>query len=199
MHRRTGRTLPELRFGRQLCCILNLAREEIDRNRNRRSREIVEHRCRLSLTNNNPTGSGSRHGHRMSRMTSRSPASRRSSAPTYHPFPRPVAPPDPPEPPPTLLHPTISQRSYNVDDVDDEGERRGKTRFSGPLGWFGAGMWNDIRERAPWYWSDWTDAWNYRVIPSTLVRWAAGNFLGFGDTDGSLSSFQMFFRALLSV
>lgn len=28
-------------------------------------------------------------------------------------------------------------------------------------------MRNDIRARAPWYWSDWMDAWNYRVIPST--------------------------------
>ena len=30
-------------------------------------------------------------------------------------------------------------------------------------------MRNDVRRRLPWYWSDWTDAWNYRVIPSTWV------------------------------
>jgi len=30
------------------------------------------------------------------------------------------------------------------------------------------GMWNDIRRRAPFYLSDWTDAWTYRVIPSTF-------------------------------
>jgi hypothetical protein len=37
------------------------------------------------------------------------------------------------------------------------------------LGWIGKGMRNDIRARAPWYFSDWTDAWNYRVIPATWV------------------------------
>lgn len=33
--------------------------------------------------------------------------------------------------------------------------------------WLGRGMVNDIRRRAPYYWSDWTDAWDYRIIPST--------------------------------
>jgi len=36
-------------------------------------------------------------------------------------------------------------------------------------GW-GSGMRNDIRNRLPYYWSDWTDAWNYRVVPATWVR-----------------------------
>lgn len=27
----------------------------------------------------------------------------------------------------------------------------------------------DIHARAPYYFSDWTDAWNYRVIPATLL------------------------------
>jgi hypothetical protein len=27
----------------------------------------------------------------------------------------------------------------------------------------------DIRARAPWYISDWTDAWNYRVVPATAL------------------------------
>jgi hypothetical protein len=31
------------------------------------------------------------------------------------------------------------------------------------------GMINDIRRRAPFYLSDWTDAWTYRVVPSTGV------------------------------
>lgn len=34
---------------------------------------------------------------------------------------------------------------------------------------FGAGIIADIRARAPWYLSDWTDAWNYRVIPATAL------------------------------
>jgi HCO3- transporter family len=31
------------------------------------------------------------------------------------------------------------------------------------------GMVNDVRRRAPFYLSDWTDAWTYRVVPSTGV------------------------------
>jgi hypothetical protein len=33
----------------------------------------------------------------------------------------------------------------------------------------GGGMWKDIEARAPYYKSDWTDAWNYRVVPATWV------------------------------
>jgi len=33
----------------------------------------------------------------------------------------------------------------------------------------GAGIWNDIRSRAPYYISDWTDSWNYRVVPATTL------------------------------
>ena len=31
------------------------------------------------------------------------------------------------------------------------------------------GIIQDIRSRAPYYPSDWTDAWNYRVVPATLL------------------------------
>ncbi|TIB81902.1 hypothetical protein E3Q22_00632 [Wallemia mellicola] len=31
------------------------------------------------------------------------------------------------------------------------------------------GMYRDVSNRIPYYISDWTDAWNYRVIPSTLL------------------------------
>ena len=34
---------------------------------------------------------------------------------------------------------------------------------------FGAGIFQDIHARAPWYLSDWTDAWNYRVVPATTL------------------------------
>lgn len=41
----------------------------------------------------------------------------------------------------------------------------------------GRGILNDIRARAPYYLSDWTDAWNYRVIPATALiffsKWVA--------------------------
>ena len=33
----------------------------------------------------------------------------------------------------------------------------------------GSGVILDIRSRVPWYLSDWTDAWNYRVIPATAL------------------------------
>lgn len=33
----------------------------------------------------------------------------------------------------------------------------------------GSGIISDIRTRAPWYLSDWTDAWNYRVVPATAL------------------------------
>ena len=33
----------------------------------------------------------------------------------------------------------------------------------------GVGIIVDIRARAPWYFSDWKDAWNYRVVPATAL------------------------------
>ena len=30
------------------------------------------------------------------------------------------------------------------------------------------GMVKDVKRRAPYYWSDWKDAWNYRVVPATV-------------------------------
>ncbi|XXH00168.1 hypothetical protein Hte_006510 [Hypoxylon texense] len=35
------------------------------------------------------------------------------------------------------------------------------------------GMVNDVRRRAPYYWSDWRDAWDYRVVPSTIYMYFA--------------------------
>jgi len=35
------------------------------------------------------------------------------------------------------------------------------------------GMVNDIRRRAPYYLSDCTDAWNYRVVPATVYMYFA--------------------------
>ena len=39
--------------------------------------------------------------------------------------------------------------------------------------YLGRGMYQDIRNRLPFYVSDWTDAWNYRVVPATLVSYFA--------------------------
>ncbi|KAH7411612.1 HCO3 transporter family-domain-containing protein [Phaeosphaeria sp. MPI-PUGE-AT-0046c] len=35
------------------------------------------------------------------------------------------------------------------------------------------GMVNDVRRRAPFYRSDWTDAWDYRVVPATVYMYFA--------------------------
>ncbi|KAE9374710.1 hypothetical protein N431DRAFT_481867 [Stipitochalara longipes BDJ] len=35
------------------------------------------------------------------------------------------------------------------------------------------GMINDVRRRLPFYWSDWTDAWDYRVVPATVYMYFA--------------------------
>ncbi|KAK0720444.1 anion exchange protein 4 [Lasiosphaeris hirsuta] len=35
------------------------------------------------------------------------------------------------------------------------------------------GMVNDLRQRTPYYISDWTDAWNYRVVPATVYMYYA--------------------------
>lgn len=35
------------------------------------------------------------------------------------------------------------------------------------------GMINDLRRRAPFYASDWVDAWDYRVVPATVYMYFA--------------------------
>lgn len=38
---------------------------------------------------------------------------------------------------------------------------------------FFSGMIKDIKSRAPFYVSDWTDAWDYRVVPATIYMYFA--------------------------
>jgi hypothetical protein len=35
------------------------------------------------------------------------------------------------------------------------------------------GMIDDVKRRLPYYWSDWRDAWDYRVIPATVYMYFA--------------------------
>lgn len=48
---------------------------------------------------------------------------------------------------------------------------------SSPSKWwrihFFRGMMNDVKRRAPYYWSDWTDAWDYRIVPATVYMYFA--------------------------
>lgn len=41
------------------------------------------------------------------------------------------------------------------------------------------GMVLDVRRRAPFYWSDWVDAWDYRVVPATVYMYFAKYGIGF--------------------
>ncbi|KAE8352511.1 HCO3 transporter family-domain-containing protein [Aspergillus coremiiformis] len=38
---------------------------------------------------------------------------------------------------------------------------------------FFRGMIHDVQRRAPFFWSDWTDAWDYRVVPATVYMFFA--------------------------
>ena len=38
---------------------------------------------------------------------------------------------------------------------------------------FFRGMIDDVKRRAPYYWSDWADAWDYRVVPATVYMYFA--------------------------
>lgn len=57
-----------------------------------------------------------------------------------------------------------------------EDSRRSYSTTSGASWWkvhLFRGMVNDIKRRAPFYWSDWTDAWDYRVVPATVYMYFA--------------------------
>lgn len=67
--------------------------------------------------------------------------------------------------------PTATGRSSDGLKPGERNDRYGKRQ-----GWYirwvkvwGRGMWHDVKNRAPYYMSDWRDAWNYRVVPATLV------------------------------
>lgn len=54
------------------------------------------------------------------------------------------------------------------------------------------GMINDVKRRAPYYWSDWTDAWDYRIVPATV-------YMYFAKYDSPLASFTYSSPVLLPV
>jgi hypothetical protein len=63
-------------------------------------------------------------------------------------------------------------QSNQTSDQDTDIGRRSSTG-PGLSKWYtliGAGMYRDVKNRLPYYRSDWTDAWTYRVVPATLVR-----------------------------
>ncbi|KAG6039152.1 hypothetical protein E4U41_003113 [Claviceps citrina] len=59
---------------------------------------------------------------------------------------------------------------------DGGGAAAAATMRSGQPWWrvhFFRGMVNDVRRRAPYYKSDWLDAWDYRVVPATVYMYFA--------------------------
>ncbi|KDN63094.1 hypothetical protein CSUB01_00168 [Colletotrichum sublineola] len=62
-------------------------------------------------------------------------------------------------------------------DADGTGTGFGRRTRSRGAGWWKVklfrGMVNDIRRRAPFYVSDWIDAWDYRVVPATVYMYFA--------------------------
>lgn len=76
--------------------------------------------------------------------------------------------------------PSMLSKSNNTDTSEDHLSReltRASTRSSSKRRWWRIlwfrGMYNDIRRRLPFYWSDWIDAWDYRVIPATVYMYFA--------------------------
>lgn len=65
-----------------------------------------------------------------------------------------------PTPPNTPLEKSRTGLSYSYDQA--EGWRRWRALRPG------RGMWHDVKRRAPYYWSDITDAWTYRTLASVV-------------------------------
>ncbi|KAF2744484.1 hypothetical protein M011DRAFT_520950 [Sporormia fimetaria CBS 119925] len=67
------------------------------------------------------------------------------------------------------------RRNGHNDEATGQGRRRQSSQ-SQDAWWktkLFSGMMNDIRRRAPYYWSDWKDAWDYRVVPATVYMYFA--------------------------
>ncbi|PKY08132.1 hypothetical protein P168DRAFT_300890 [Aspergillus campestris IBT 28561] len=70
-------------------------------------------------------------------------------------------------------------QSHNPEPIAREHTRRSTTTHSSTRSakWWRVrlfrGMVKDVRRRAPYYWSDWTDAWDYRVVPATVYMFFA--------------------------
>lgn len=109
------------------------------------------------------------------RLSSSSSRLKRTTSPidTYSPPIRAERPSNPPEPPLTLLHTTTSCHSRRAEESPEITREKSQTSIHTPNtynAWIPfSGIMHDIRARLPWYWSDWKDAWNYRVIPATWV------------------------------
>jgi hypothetical protein len=95
-------------------------------------------------------------------------------------------------------HARYSEEHGGRDEVMPEGEYTAQTSAAssnkdGKKKWYqylGRGMYLDVRNRLPYYGSDWTDAWNYRVVPATLVSAATRSRYNSQSDSVLLSSFS---------
>ena len=70
------------------------------------------------------------------------------------------------------MHTVRSQQSTHDSQEALSRETSNVTVERGASSWWrirlGRGMINDVKRRAPYYLSDWSDAWDYRVVPATV-------------------------------
>jgi hypothetical protein len=74
-----------------------------------------------------------------------------------------------------------SNKSQRPDPEEERLSRESSRRTTqstkrSPKWWkirFFRGMIGDVKRRAPYYCSDWTDAWDYRVVPATVYMYFA--------------------------
>lgn len=58
-----------------------------------------------------------------------------------------------------------------MEQVSPKSPGYAKRIFKSLFGYPGSGIYRDLKGRLPYYVSDWTDAWNYRVIPATIYMY----------------------------
>ena len=92
----------------------------------------------------------------------------------------------------THMHSFRSQTSRERQDVQSHEVSRAPTTASSrsKKKWWRIklfrGMINDARRRAPYYWSDWRDAFDYRVCPATVYMY----FTKYGPQSIKVSSYH---------
>lgn len=76
------------------------------------------------------------------------------------------------------MHVLTSDGGHHGDATSSRSIRRSWWKIK----WF-HGVTNDIRRRAPFYWSDWSDAWDYRVVPATVYMYFVSRAHPYTDQD----------------
>ncbi|KAL8348768.1 hypothetical protein RB601_002273 [Gaeumannomyces tritici] len=77
---------------------------------------------------------------------------------------------------PSPAHSSLERDTPGAMAEEQAGSDSGGRRRAGDRWWkihFFRGMINDVRQRLPHYASDWTDAWDYRVVPATIYMYFA--------------------------